>query len=305
VKQWIPTEYNNVYIDKEDFIYGTIRTFNSNKLMGDIEGMLFNVNGNDMKQMAESFIDTLIRMTQISISNPGELDLVRKLNMKGEDILMRAGYYPVVGDLDFWRDSNNLPDPKLGPSRFNDIVVFDNNAYAVLDNNRCRIFVYDSFGILLFAFGRSGRAAGLMDNPTAIEKLGDRLVVSDALKNIVIVYKPTDFAETVYAAMDAYEIGDYETSREHWLQSVRLSSNFEAGYVGVGRSLLRTGRYEEAMYYFRMGEYRQGYDKAFEMRRQDILREVLSYVIIGLAVIFAVSTAYKIRKRRKDGGYEG
>ena len=61
MQAFVPTEYNNIALDSEGFIYATLSTFKDNEVMS--------------------------------------ADPIRKLNTKGTDILIRNGYYDPVGDL--------------------------------------------------------------------------------------------------------------------------------------------------------------------------------------------------------------
>jgi tetratricopeptide (TPR) repeat protein len=296
----VPTEYNNVFIDQDNFIYGTINVINPVQLRSFIRGSLYTVNGQALYQLSESLLAKITRLSSISFGQTGQNDVVKKLNMKGEDILRRSGYYPVVGEINF-DVSLNSKDPLEGPSKFVDIVVQPNGTYSVLDQKRNRVFTYDENGVLLFAFGGSGDNFGLYRHVSAIEMLGDEMVVADSLKNTVTLLKPTLFADSIYKATAAYAVGQYDVSMENWRKSIELSSNFGVGYVGIGRIYLRTGNYTEAMRYFKLGEYREGYDKAFEFNRQSILRQVLAGVIIAIILLYVLRLIWRRYRRKKAG----
>jgi DNA-binding beta-propeller fold protein YncE len=294
----VPTEYNNIYINQKGFIYGTINVISQIQLKSFINGNLYLVNGASISSMSESLLAKIGGLLNISFAQTGQNDVVKKLNMKGEDILRRSGYYPVVGEIQF-QVSVAGNDPLEGPSRFVDVVVHPNGNYSVLDQKRSRIFTYDDNGVLLFSFGGSGDNFGLYRRPTAIELMGDELVVADSLKGTITFLKPTEFATCVYQATEAYLSGQYETSKVNWQKSIQLSSNFSVGYIGMGRIFLRTGNYAEAMRYFKLGEYREGYDKAFELNRQQILRQVLAYTIVAIVLLYVLRVIWK-RYRRKS-----
>jgi len=67
MENFVPTEYDNIYMDKEGFIY-----------------------------------TTTTNVTEVEINNE-EVDPIRRLNMMGSDILIRNGNYPICGDL--WIDN--------------------------------------------------------------------------------------------------------------------------------------------------------------------------------------------------------
>ena len=74
MESFVPTEYDNVFIDKEGFIYAV-------------------VGGADEEALDNETVDA-----------------VRKLNMLGTDILVRNGEYPVYGDL-YWSGAGGITGP--------------------------------------------------------------------------------------------------------------------------------------------------------------------------------------------------
>ncbi len=97
---------------------------------------------------------------------------VRMLNSIGADILVRNGYEPPIGDIQ-WGSGGDIS----GPSRFEDVVPMENDTYFCLDRNRGRIFAYDFQGNLLFAFGGVGNKLGYFQYPISIESMGTDLFV--------------------------------------------------------------------------------------------------------------------------------
>lgn len=69
--QFVPTEYNNLALDSDGFIYVTTATFDESELRAD------------------------------------KAKPIRKLNAMGTDILVKNGYYPPIGDL-FWGRAGNI-----------------------------------------------------------------------------------------------------------------------------------------------------------------------------------------------------
>ena len=99
---------------------------------------------------------------------------VKKMNFKGENILINNGYIPVVGDTKYptWRES--VP---LGPSTIIDIASHDdNNRFSILDSKRGRIFTYDFEGHLLYIFGGIDTQGGLQA-PTSLTYMGENVLL--------------------------------------------------------------------------------------------------------------------------------
>lgn len=51
--------------------------------------------------------------------------------------------------------------------------------YASIDTEKGRVFVYDSEGNMIYCFGGIGTQNGTFYSPSAIEFVGDKLLVTD------------------------------------------------------------------------------------------------------------------------------
>ena len=257
---FVPTEYDNLYMDKEGFIYVTTT----------------NVSEKDL--------------------DSGAIDPVRRLNMMGNDILIRNGNWYVIGDI-HWGNAGGYS----GPSRLNDVTAFDNESYVVLDKTRGRLFAYDDQGRLLFAFGGAGNEDGYFRMPIAVDHMGYDLLVLDQLDCSITLFTPTEYGSLIYQAMDLFRDGQYEASGDTWQKVVDLNGNYDLAYIGIGRALLRQQRYREAMDYFELKWDVDNYSKAFQYYRKEWVEENLIWIIIGLAVVVVVPlTISKIRKIKHE-----
>ncbi|MCL2720490.1 MAG: hypothetical protein FWD47_04025 [Treponema sp.] len=233
---FIPTEYSNVALDKDGFIYVTNAT----------------------------------RQTEP----------VRRLNAMGQDILIRNGYEKPVGDLTFGTAANIS-----GPSRFFDVVAFDNDSYACFDNNRGRIFMYDFQGNLLYAFGSKGNREGRFDQPAAIDRMGYALYALDSGTGAITRFDLTKYGEMINLALNEYRAGRYESSAEVWEEVLKMNGNYDLAYIGIGRAALRQGDYLKAMRYYKLKHYREGYGKAFQLYRKQWMEENLWWMLLSLGII--------------------
>ena len=91
MESFVPTEYDNVYMDYEGFIY--VCTTNASEA--------------DIKS--------------------GKTDVVRRLNLMGNDILIRNGNQNIIGDVE-WDNAGGYN----GPSMITDITALDNDTYGCL-----------------------------------------------------------------------------------------------------------------------------------------------------------------------------
>lgn len=284
--QYVPTEYNNLFIDPDGFIYGTISTVSSDDQKAAMQQSLYNVRGISMAP-ATLIASLNLVMSVISFYQPEASLTLRKINIIGNDILRRRGYSLPAGDVEFettaW--SAELTRATLGASALVDVAVHPNGVYSILDQRRGRVFSYDESGVLLYAFGGIGSTEGAFLRPTSLSYCGDDILVTDAYKQTAVVFAPTDFVRDIFAALDAYEADDYDLALSLWRDTVEYCSNFDVGHIGIGRALLRQEDYKGAMDAFRLAQFRDGYDAAFQLYRRDMLRANFAWLIIALALV--------------------
>lgn len=244
LESFVPTEYDNLYMDHDGFIYVCAASLEPDDLRAE------------------------------------KTDAIRKLNLKGSDILIRNGEYPVYGDLYFGNGGG-----MEGPSKLTDITVFDNDVYVALDKNRGRLFAYDDQGRLLYAFGGSGNMAGYFNKVSALDHMGYDLMVLDAVDRSITLFTPTEYGQMIFDAIDQFDMGEYSKAGETWQKVMNLNGNYDLAYIGVGRSLLRQERYKEAMEYFELKYDDENYSKAFKQYRKEWVED---HILIIFIVVFAV-----------------
>jgi len=222
---------------------------------------------------------------------------IKRLNPSGEDVIKRFGYYPNVGDVRYRIFGNNS-----GPSKLIDIKLLGGGMYMVLDSLRGRLFAYNDEGELLYAFGGRGTQLGVFNTPVAVERVGNRLLVLDRGKNNIVVYEPTAFGAAVHEATTLHYNGDNEQAVEIWKEVIRMTTNYDIAYVGIGKSLLIEKENKEAMSYFKLGMQRKYYSVAFKRHRREVMQEHFSAFMstaIGLIVLlFSLKLVKKWRIRR-------
>ena len=253
---FVPTEYDNVYMDHEGFIYAVT------------------------SNVSEADLDA-------GTANP-----IRRLNMMGNDILIRNGNWYILGDL-YWGEGGGYD----GPSLMTDITAFDNDVYVALDRTRGRLFAYDEQGRMLFAFGGNGNIDGYFKGPTAIDHMDRDILVLDAVDASITLFVPTLFGDLVYDAIEQFQGGQYEKSGETWQEVMNLNGNYDLAYVGIGRALLRQEKYKEAMEYFELKWDDENYSRAFKQYRKIWVEENILWIAVALFLVLCVPLAVgKIRK---------
>ncbi len=259
---YVPTEYNNIKIDENNFIWGTISALTESDLISTI-------NSQDLT---------------------GAVTPIKKLNMKGKDVLIRQGDFAPVGDL-VWAS---------GPSRIVDVGLGPNNIYSMLDNNKGRIFTYNNNGIMLYTFGGKGTAKGETQTPIALDYVGDNILVLDSGLCSVLMFEPTVYGKLLIDAEWYYQEGEYDTANECWRQVTELNSNFAYPYIGLGDAEYNKENYEDAMAYYEFAEDRDSYSNAKERIRKNKMSVSFPYMVgavILLALLFVGKGIY-VRVRR-------
>lgn len=224
---------------------------------------------------------------------------LKRLNLNGDDVLIRGGYVDVTGDVTARQEERSV---------FADVTSDENGFYYAIDSANGRIFTYNSDGYLFYVFGGKGDKIGCFSSPNAIENKDGKLYVADSENGTITVFKRTDYGNLLSLADTTYEKGDYEQSVKLWHEVIRNNANFDLAYAQIGKVLLRQGRYNDAMRYFELGNYRgdtatgiTGYNKAFIEFRKVMASKYLGYIFVGAAIFIVV---YYIRKHllKKRGG---
>lgn len=255
---YVPTEYSNIAIDEEGFIYATNAVFSEYDLLWD------------------------------------NAKPIRRLNSIGNDILVKNGWLPPIGDI-YWEEQS----VEYGPSKFRDITVLENDIYVAFDRTRGRLFGYDSQGILLWAFGNKGNTEGTFTGAISIEHMGNDLYCLDELGCTITVFKPTDYGNLIYKASDQYLKGDYDGSADTWREVLKLNANYNLAFIGIGRALMRQENFEEAMKYFKMAYDQENYGRAYRYYRKEMIEDNIIWVVVAIVVLLVLPLIIKrIRKMK-------
>ncbi|UVI28305.1 YIP1 family protein [Paenibacillus spongiae] len=222
---------------------------------------------------------------------------LKMLNPSGADILRSKGYFPPKGDI----NTLNIGSTP-GSSILVDVASDEGGLYNALDSKRGRIFTYDKDGNLLYTFGGLGSKHDNFRTPAAIDMLGNRVVVLDKDYGRISVFEPTRYGSLIREAVIALYNGKSEESSRAWRQVLQLNANFEVGYIGIGKSLLKAGDNREAMAYFELGNSREYYSEAFKRYRKEVVLERFGYIVASIAAFAGLLfLAVRLGKRRMAG----
>ncbi len=274
---YISTEFNNITINKEGFIYVTTSSIEENKV--------------------RSFIRNKVK-------DNGDYSPVKMLNAAGEEIMRRNGFWPPAGEINF--NSYNT-ESQSGVSRVIDVAVGPEQTWSIIDSKRNKIFTYDFDGNLLFAFGDSGIQLGNLQSIKAVAYQDDTMLVLDGLNDNFTVYERTEYGNILVQALADQNARRYDKAVENWTEILKRNSNFDTAYIGIGQSLARSGKYEEAISYFQAAYDTTNYSEAYkEVRKEWISKWVLTIPIGVFVIIFLCSKfmkyANKVNKRAATAG---
>ncbi|MBQ8837317.1 MAG: YIP1 family protein [Clostridia bacterium] len=281
----IPTEYNNITVDEDGFIFVT-----------------------------SSNITAANQYSQLR-SKSDKYSPVRKLNAAGDEIMKRLGYFSPSGEVNVTRD--NL-------SRIVDVAVGPEKTWSIIDDKRQKVYTYDDNGNLLFAFGDAGSQLGNLTNIEAItyqnvltDDVEEReidgeiiyepvyeyyMLLLDKSDNLFTVYKRTEYGDSLVQALAYENDREFDLAIDQWKEVLTRNSNFDLAYIGIGRSYYNAGEYDEAMEYYKAAYDTSNYSNAFkEVRKQWIEDHFIWIPIVIIAFVFLWGKFSKYyKKKNKD-----
>ena len=224
-----------------------------------------------------------------------------KLNPKGEDVIRKGQRGSIAGDVNI-----NGKSDYSGASTLVDIVYRGRGIYSVVDSKRGRVFTYDSEGNILYIFGGLGSQEGTFSVPTAIEELGDKLVVLDQSRAQLVVFAPTEYGRLINEAVGLRYDGDEAQAVELWKEVLKLDENFELANDGIGKAYLTAGDNEQAMKYLKLAMDKKYYSVAFRRYRNEWLKKnlgvILTVIIVLIIALVVLSKVMKFKKKKKMKG---
>lgn len=213
--------------------------------------------------------------------------VIRKLNYLGTNILDSK---IIFGDLEWDRLGAN----ETRVTNFIDLDVDEHGFINMLDTNRGKVFQYTERGELVAVFGSYGKQIGTFDKPIAVESIGDAVLVVDANKRLIQVFRPTAYGAKYRDALVRLEDDDYEGSLAIWNSLLEANSNNAHAYYGVAHVYDMMGEYGKAMEYFKLSGDRDSYSNAFQEYRNLLIKEWFLPVV---GVVIALFIAWQVYKR--------
>ncbi len=253
--KYVSTEFNNITIDADNFIYVTTSSISESAQQATIT------------------------------SKDGANAPVKKLNASGADVMRRNGFFAPHGEV---RVSNSMLDPITGASRIVDAAVGPEGTWSIIDEKRSKVYTYDKDGNMLFIFGDGGVQFGNIDSAEAIVYQGTNILLLDKTKFSFTVYRRTEYGDLLLTALQHQNDRIYDVAIDDWTAILKHNNNYDAAYIGIGKALYRDGQYEEAMEYYRNAYEKENYSLAYQEIRKEFLSKWIVPVVVGIVLIFVL-----------------
>ncbi len=98
-----------------------------------------------------------------------------------------------------------------------------------------------------------------------------------------------------------YYNGRWDDALVHFEQAVKLNVNYDVAYSGIGKNYLMKSEYKKAMEYFKLGQNRIFYSKAYNGYRSEMLEKYFPVVMIIFTLLISWMIFTEIRYHRKGG----
>ena len=261
----VSVEYSNLTIDEKGFVYVTCSDIDRYKLYSAVH----------------------------SRSTSSAYAPVKKLNPAGTDVLVRNGFFPPVGDINFTAYSGSP-----APSKIDDVELMENGMYALLDTTQNKIFVYDASGNMLYAFGGTGEAAGLYHSLVSFAWSDGTFYMLDSFDGSVTALARTEYGGLLEQVIGYQETMQYEKADALWQTIIARNNNFDMAYLGLGKIAMENSDYQKAMEYFKLIGDKNYYEKAYKLDREGTLQRMgfLTFLVIIAVIVLVVWLAGKAGK---------
>ena len=254
----VPTEYNNITIDDEGFVYVT-----------------------------SSSIDPGLQQTATE-TNQSDYSPVKKLNASGNDVMMRSGFFGPGGEV-YVSNSPQDENSITGASKIIDVALGPEGTWSIIDEKRSKVYTYDQYGRLLHIFGDKGQMLGNIVSAEALVYQDERILILDKTALNITVYERTEYGDIIINALHNNNERNYDKAVEDWEKILQRNGNFDTAYVGIGKAYYRDGRWNDAMEYFKYAYDTEDYSLAFAMYRKEwTSKYALIVPIVAVAIIFGL-----------------
>lgn len=260
-KQYVPTEYNNVALDSDGFLYVTTNSLSDAEIAA------------------------------------GTGKPIRKLNAMGTDILIRNGNFYPIGDLHPGNSksisgASAFVDVVTFENETYACLDKTRGRVFVYDFQGNMLYAFGNSGMNEGCF---------LNPTSIVKLNEETLAVLDRFCGTITIFALNDYGKLVNKALSLYRVGEYDASADVWREVLKYNGNCELAYVGIGRSQLRQGEYKKAMDNFEIVRDSRNYSKAFKYYREQVVEDNIVWFIVVLAALIIVPKLIrKIIRLRKE-----
>ncbi len=180
-------------------------------------------------------------------------------------------------------------------------LIYTSSASGYID-------IYSKNGEEIFAIGSyvtTTDIVGLFTSlPSIAVDLDGNIWAVDGTKGYLQSFKPTEYAQMVYTAMDLYENGLYEEAMEKWNEVLRLNQMSVLAHNGVGKAYLHAEDYEASLEHFKVANNKEYYSQSFWEVRNKWLQRWLGPILGVAAALLVIRKIVKIIDRKHGGEME-
>lgn len=164
------------------------------------------------------------------------------------------------------------------------------------------IVIYSRNGEEIFEFGSyvtTVDIAGLFTNlvSVAVDSNGN-IWALDGSKSYLQSFKPSDYAQMVYRAINLYEEGRYEEAMRQWNEVLRLNQMSVLAHDGVGKAYLHAQEYDMALEHFEVANDKPYYSEAFWEVRNAWLQKNLGKILLILLLLIIIYRVLKVLDKK-------
>jgi len=270
-EKYVPTEYNNLTIDSDGFIYVTTDSIDE---------------GSQQNAIAER-------------SKNSNYAPIKKLNPSGTDVLVRGGFYPPSGEISV-NNTTSVENSISGPSKIVDVALGPSGTWSIIDKKRSKVFTYDEQGNLLYVFGDVGTQLGQINTNglTAIAYQGTKILLLDYTTSTITVFKRTAYGDLIVEALQSKIDREYDRVVDYYIEILRSNNNFDSAYMGIAQTYYQEGNYGEAMNLYKYAYDTTNYSTAFAKYRKELIEDYVWMVPVFIVVFCIIFSAFsKYRKK--------
>lgn len=267
MQSFVPTEFNSITIDDEDFLYVT----------------------NDVYDQ----------------TTVADVEMISRMNAKGSDVLRKLPETNPYGDnINLWTGDYQGPSrlTDVITLDYGMYMVLDRNRNRVFYYNADGVNLFE-FGAP--PDNADGVHMTYTDDnlimPVSIEWYNNKCFVLDNDREQlahISVFETTSYGELIMEATKLHYQDKYDEEAVLWSEVLALNANSAAAKQSLGKVAYRNGDWDTAMDYFKQINDPENYSKAYKFARRDLISDNFTWGIFAI-IVFIVAVYFLKKLRRK------